>query len=172
MRLDKFLKIARVIKRRTVANEAADSGRVFVNGKQAKPSYEVKLGDIVEIKFGDKVSKFEIIKIPKVQGKDMGELIKKDVIKIKKALKKVTEEEKEQKNRKINMVITNIVRLLLVLIIARGIIVKDYSQIFIAILTIALTFYPSILEKKFRCIFTWKFTNYNYTIYIWGTIFR
>lgn len=76
MRLDKFLKIARVIKRRTVANEAADSGRVFVNGKQAKPSYEVKLRDIVEIKFGDKVSKFEIIKIPKVQGKDMGELIK------------------------------------------------------------------------------------------------
>ena len=76
MRLDKFLKIARVIKRRTVANEAADSGRVFVNGKQAKPSHEVKLGDIVEIKFGDKVSKFEIIKIPKVQGKDMGELIK------------------------------------------------------------------------------------------------
>ena len=49
-------------------------------------------------------------------------------------IKKVTEEEKEQKNRKINMVITNIVRLLLVLIIARGIIVKDYSQIFIAIL--------------------------------------
>ena len=94
------------------------------------------------------------------------------MIKIKKALKKVTEEEKEQKNRKINMVITNIVRLLLVLIIARGIIVKDYSQIFIAILTIALTFYTSILEKKFRCIFTWKFTNYNYTIYIWGTIFR
>ena len=94
------------------------------------------------------------------------------MIKIKKALKKVTEEEKEQKNRKINKVITNIVRLLLVLIIARGIIVKDYSQIFIAILTIALTFYPSILEKKFRCIFTWKFTNYNYTIYIWGTIFR
>ena len=94
------------------------------------------------------------------------------MIKIKKALKKVTEEEKEQKNRKINMVITNIVRLLLVLIIARGIIVKDYSQIFIAILTIALTFYPSILEKKFLCIFTWKFTNYNYTIYIWGTIFR
>lgn len=94
------------------------------------------------------------------------------MIKIKKALKKVTEEEKEQKNRKINMVITNIVRLLLVLIIARGIIVKDYSQIFIAILTIALTSYPSILEKKFRCIFTWKFTNYNYTIYIWGTIFR
>lgn len=76
MRLDKFLKISRVIKRRTIANEAADMGRVFVNGKQAKPSYEVKVGDLVEIKFGDKVSKFEIIKIPAVQGKDMGELIK------------------------------------------------------------------------------------------------
>ena len=76
MRLDKFLKISRVIKRRTVANEAADNGRVIVNGKVAKPSLDVKVGDIVEIKFGDKTSKFEIIKIPQVQGKDMGELIK------------------------------------------------------------------------------------------------
>lgn len=76
MRLDKFLKVSRVIKRRTVANEAADGGRVTVNGKVVKPSYEVKVGDIVEIKFGDKISKFEIIKIPTVQGKDMGELIK------------------------------------------------------------------------------------------------
>lgn len=76
MRLDKFLKISRVIKRRTIANEAADSGRVSVNGKVSKPSYEVKIGDIVEIKFGDKISKFEIIEIPKVQGKEMGELIK------------------------------------------------------------------------------------------------
>lgn len=76
MRLDKFLKISRVIKRRTVANEAADNGRVMVNGKIAKPSYDVKVGDIVEIKFGDKISKFEILKIPEVQGKDMGELIK------------------------------------------------------------------------------------------------
>ena len=76
VRLDKFLKISRVIKRRTVANEAADNGRVSVNGKIVKPSYEVKIGDIVEIQFGDKVSKFEIIEIPKVQGKDMGELIK------------------------------------------------------------------------------------------------
>lgn len=76
MRLDKFLKISRVIKRRTVANEAADNGRVVVNGKIVKPSYEVKVGDVVEIKFGDKTSKFEIIQIPKVQGKDMGELIK------------------------------------------------------------------------------------------------
>ena len=76
MRLDKFLKVARVIKRRTVANEAADGGRVAVNGKEVKPSYNVKVGDIVEIKFGDKVSKFEIITIPQSLGKDMGELIK------------------------------------------------------------------------------------------------
>lgn len=76
MRLDKFLKISRVIKRRTVANEAAGSGRVCVNGKEVKPSYQVKVGDIIEIKFGDKIAKFEILKIPQVMGKDMGELIK------------------------------------------------------------------------------------------------
>lgn len=76
MRLDKFLKVSRVIKRRTIANDAADNGRVVVNGKVVKPSYNVKVGDVIEIKFGDKISKFEIIKIPQVQGKDMGELIK------------------------------------------------------------------------------------------------
>ena len=76
MRIDKFLKVARVIKRRTVANEIADKGRVKVNGKQVKPSYEVKVGDMVEIQFGEKVSKFEIIYIPKVQTKEMPELIK------------------------------------------------------------------------------------------------
>ncbi len=76
MRLDKFLKVSRVIKRRTVANDAADMGRVSVNGKVVKPSYVVKEGDIIEIKFGDKVSKFEILKVPKTTGKDMGELIK------------------------------------------------------------------------------------------------
>ena len=76
MRLDKFLKVSRVIKRRTVANEAADSGRISVNGKTVKPSYEVKVGDVVEIKFGDKISKFEILEVPKVAGKDLPELIK------------------------------------------------------------------------------------------------
>lgn len=76
MRIDKFLKVSRIIKRRTVANEAADSGRISVNGKVVKPSYEVKIGDIVEIKFGDKISKFEILQIPKVAGKDLPELIK------------------------------------------------------------------------------------------------
>ena len=76
MRLDKFLKVSRVIKRRTVANDAADNGSIAVNGKIVKPRYEVKVGDIVEIKFGDKVSRFEILQIPKVQGKDIGEIIK------------------------------------------------------------------------------------------------
>lgn len=76
MRLDKFLKVSRVIKRRTVANDAADNGRIAVNGKIVKPSYEVKVGDIVEVKFGDKVSRFQILQIPKVQGKDIGEIIK------------------------------------------------------------------------------------------------
>lgn len=76
MRLDKFLKVARVIKRRTVANEVADKGRVMVNGKQVKPSYDVKVGDICEIVFGDKVSKFEIINIPENPAKIVGELIK------------------------------------------------------------------------------------------------
>lgn len=76
MRLDKFLKISRVIKRRTVANEVADAGRVMVNGKVVKPSYEVKVGDTVQIQFGDKTSTFEIINIPKVAGKNLEEMIK------------------------------------------------------------------------------------------------
>lgn len=76
MRLDKFLKMSRVIKRRTVANEVADCGRVSVNGKVVKPSYDVKVGDIIEIQFGDKASKFEIVNIPKVQGKKLEETIK------------------------------------------------------------------------------------------------
>lgn len=76
MRLDKFLKVSRVIKRRTVANNAADMGRVSINGKVVKPSYEVKQGDIVEIRFGDKVSKFEILKIPEKQTNNIDELIK------------------------------------------------------------------------------------------------
>lgn len=75
MRIDKFLKMSRVIKRRTIANEAADNGRISVNGKVVKASYEVKVGDIVEIKFGDKVSRFEILQIPTTQ-KIVGEVIR------------------------------------------------------------------------------------------------
>lgn len=76
MRIDKFLKVTKIIKRRTVANEAADNGRVSVNGRIVKPSYEVKKGDIVEIKFGDKISKFEILDIPKGQSASLNETIK------------------------------------------------------------------------------------------------
>lgn len=76
MRIDKFLKVARIIKRRTVANEAADGGRISVNGKVVKPSYEIKVGDIVEIKFGNSISKFEIIQIPKVQSANTSDVVK------------------------------------------------------------------------------------------------
>ncbi|MCL2873982.1 MAG: RNA-binding S4 domain-containing protein [Defluviitaleaceae bacterium] len=63
MRLDKYLKISRVIKRRTVANDACDAGRVTVNGKIAKAGYEVKVGDIVEIRFGENTTKIEVLAI-------------------------------------------------------------------------------------------------------------
>ena len=61
MRLDKYLKVSRLIKRRTVANEACDGGRVTVNGKVAKAGLEVKVGDVIEIRFGDKTSKYEVV---------------------------------------------------------------------------------------------------------------
>ena len=61
MRLDKFLKVSRLIKRRTVANEACDAGRVLVNGKVAKASLNVKVGDIIEIVFGTKTVKAEVL---------------------------------------------------------------------------------------------------------------
>lgn len=76
MRIDKFLKMSRVIKRRSVANEVIDMGRVSVNGKIVKPSFDVKIGDVVEIQFGDKLSKFEIISIPKVQNGNISDIIK------------------------------------------------------------------------------------------------
>ena len=63
MRLDKFLKVSRVIKRRSVANEACDAGRVFVNGTVAKASAKVKVGDIIEVQFGTKAVKVEVLDI-------------------------------------------------------------------------------------------------------------
>jgi len=63
MRLDKFLKVSRLIKRRTVANEACDAGRVLVNGKPAKASVKVKVGDVIEIQFGTKMVKVEVLDI-------------------------------------------------------------------------------------------------------------
>ena len=63
MRLDKFLKVSRIIKRRTVANEACDAEHVNVNGRRAKASYEVKEGDIVEVVFGKRTLKFRILTV-------------------------------------------------------------------------------------------------------------
>lgn len=63
MRLDKFLKVSRIIKRRTVANEACDQGRVSVNGRVAKASVDVKAGDVIEIRFGEKNFKAEILNV-------------------------------------------------------------------------------------------------------------
>ena len=63
MRLDKYLKVSRLIKRRTVANEACDAGRVQVNGKVVKASYDVKIGDVIEIAFGNKSVKAEVTMI-------------------------------------------------------------------------------------------------------------
>ena len=63
MRLDKYLKVSRLIKRRTVANEACDGERVTVNGRTAKAGYDVKIGDILEIRFGQKTVKVEVLDI-------------------------------------------------------------------------------------------------------------
>ncbi|WP_448863185.1 RNA-binding S4 domain-containing protein [Dorea sp.] len=77
MRLDKFLKVSRLIKRRTVANEACDAGRVLVNGKPAKASVKVKAGDIIEIQFGTRIVKVEVLGIKETTKKEeAGELFK------------------------------------------------------------------------------------------------
>lgn len=77
MRLDKYLKVSRLIKRRTVANEACDAGRVTVNGKTARASYDVKVGDVIEIAFGNKAVKAEVLKVADTVKKDeAGEMFK------------------------------------------------------------------------------------------------
>ncbi len=63
MRIDKYLKVSRIIKRRTLANEACDAGRISVNGNVVKASYDVKVGDIIELRFGEKNSRFEVLNI-------------------------------------------------------------------------------------------------------------
>lgn len=69
IRLDKYLKVSRLIKRRTVANEASDSGRVMVNGAPAKPSKDIKPGDIIEIRFGARNVKVEVVSVAENVGK-------------------------------------------------------------------------------------------------------
>ena len=73
MRLDKFLKVSRLIKRRTVANEACDAGRVLVNGKSAKASLNVKEGDVIEIEFGTRTVKVEVLDVQETVRKDEAE---------------------------------------------------------------------------------------------------
>ena len=70
MRLDKFLKVSRLSKRRTVANEACDAGRVTVNGKPAKASVKVKVGDIIEISFGNRQVKVEVLDLQETTKKE------------------------------------------------------------------------------------------------------
>ena len=70
MRLDKYLKVSRLIKRRTVANEACDAGRVAVNDKPVKASYEVKVGDIIAIRFGDKEVRVEVLAVQETVRKE------------------------------------------------------------------------------------------------------
>ena len=70
MRLDKYLKVSRLIKRRTVANEACDNDRVTVNGRPAKASYEVKVGDEIEIRFGQKTLRIEVLQVTESVRKD------------------------------------------------------------------------------------------------------
>lgn len=75
MRLDKFLKVSRIIKRRTVANEACDAGRVSVNGRTVKASYDVKVGDVLEISFGTRTVKAEVVSVQEVVRKDDAALL-------------------------------------------------------------------------------------------------
>ena len=77
MRLDKFLKVSRVIKRRSVANEACDIGRVKINDKLAKAFTEVKVGDIIEIKFGENWTKFEVLSLTQsIKKEDAANMVK------------------------------------------------------------------------------------------------
>ncbi len=82
MRLDKYLKVSRIIKRRTVAKEACDGGRVSINSKVAKPGNEVKAGDVLEIRFGNRVGKYRVLDVQEVVRKEnaamMYEVIEED----------------------------------------------------------------------------------------------
>ncbi len=77
MRIDKFLKVSRILKRRTLANQAANGGRVKVNGKQVKPSYQVKIGDVVELGFNAGVLSFEILSLKETVKKEEAETLYK-----------------------------------------------------------------------------------------------
>ena len=73
MRLDKFLKVSRLIKRRTIANEACDTGRLSINGKLQKASYDVKVGDVISIRFGEKLVEARVLSVKEPIRKDEAE---------------------------------------------------------------------------------------------------
>ena len=75
MRLDKYLKVSRIIKRRTVANEACDAKHVSVNGKPARASYDVKVGDVIELTFGSNTSRFEVLSVTEHDTKESAALM-------------------------------------------------------------------------------------------------
>ena len=79
MRLDKYLKVSRVIKRRTLANEVADAGRVLVNGKPAKASYDVKVGDKIEISMGGRTVAVEVLQVAEAVRKDDAAAMYKEI---------------------------------------------------------------------------------------------
>jgi len=79
MRLDKYLKVTRLIKRRTVANEACGHERIFVNGKTAKASYAVKEGDVIEIHFGTRLTKVEVVSVAEHVTKDGASALYKEL---------------------------------------------------------------------------------------------
>lgn len=70
MRIDKYLKVSRLIKRRTIANEACDAGRIIVNDKVVKASYDVKVGDVIEIVFGDRRTRVEVVSVQETVKKE------------------------------------------------------------------------------------------------------
>ena len=79
MRLDKYLKVSRLIKRRTVANEACDAGRVSINGKPAKAGADVKVGDVIEIRFGTREVKVEVTSVQETVKKEEANQMYKDL---------------------------------------------------------------------------------------------
>ncbi len=79
LRLDKYLKVSRIIKRRTIANEACDAGRVLVNDKVARASYDVKVGDIITVSFGTRIVKIEVLSLNETIHKEDAALMYKIV---------------------------------------------------------------------------------------------
>jgi len=80
MRLDKYLKVSRLIKRRTIANEACDGERVSVNGRQVKASYQVKVGDVIEIAFGQRTLKVEVLQVSESASKSDAPAMYKEIV--------------------------------------------------------------------------------------------